>query len=453
VIQTAIIAVPGLVALTACIRRGPERAFLDVFLPVLLLLPQQYYWPISGQLSFADTAILPIAAFLLFRPKQRQTWGTTDFLVVGYVAITVAAEGMNKGYKLGSQNLALHELFSILLPYFAAKHMFRNPQFAVDVAKRIVVSLSIVAVLSVYEFRMGTDLFTRFFEGIFYGTYGALRGGFMRTAGPYGHSLTLGVMMAFGFRLARWLEWKGIWNDRVRSLQLSKIRFCELWIAAGIIMSLSVGPLISAACGAVIVSVCRAQNRKRALVLFVVFIGVASQTLYPAFKAYISVDPSLAAAQGDLIQGDAAYRNKLIPLYTPIVEERPTWGWGINGFPKLEGMWSIDNGYLLTALEWGIYALAMQVALYLSPLVLLGIFSIPLSRRDPRALAAFTLMGIYTLNAVMDGTASGGGVPWRLFFIFASWSAVLLNSTAPEMAVDSVWSLPKTQVGFRRVMV
>src|ERR1700722_9235635 len=238
-IQTVIIAIPGLLALIQCIRRGPERALLDVYLPVLLLLPQQYLWPISGQLSFADTAILPIAAFLLFRSKPRWQWSIIDLPVIGYVAIIVVAEGMNIGYKLGSQNLALQELFSILLPYFVAKHMFRHPQFAVDLAKRIAVSLAIVAIVSVYEFRMGRDLFTQFFEGVFPSDSAVFRGGFMRTAGPYGHALTLGVMMGIGFRVTRWLEWNGGWNDRIRILPISKIRLCELLIAAGSIMSLS----------------------------------------------------------------------------------------------------------------------------------------------------------------------------------------------------------------------
>ena len=458
-IQTVVIAIPGLVALIECIRRGPESAFLDVYLPVLLLVPQHYVWPISGQFSSADTAILPIAAFLLFRPKREWQWSTIDLLVVAYTAITVVAEGMNKGYKLGSQNLALQELCSILLPYFVAKHMFWYPQFAVDVAKRIAVLLTIVAIVSVYEFRMGSDLFTRSFEGIFVGTFGVLRGGFMRTAGPYGHALALGTMMGIGFRIARWLEWNGVWNDRIRSLPISKIHFCELWMVAGAIMSVSVGPLLAAACGAMIVSVCRAQNRKRAIVLLILLIAVVSQTLYPAFKAYVSVDPAVAHASGDQLQEDSAYRNKLVPLYIPVIEERPTWGWGRNSFPVMDGMGSIDNGYLFTALTFGVYAMALQVALYLAPPILLFIFSLPLSRRDPRALAAFSMIGIYTLNAVMDCTASGGGTPWRLFFTIAGWSAALLHAPAPAIEeinleeINAVRSFARTQFGFRRVMV
>ena len=294
-IQTIVIAIPGLVALIVCIRRGPELALLDVYLPVLLLLPERH-WSISGQFSFTDTAILPIAAFLLFRSKLKWRWNITDFLVIAYIAITVVAEGMNKGYKEGSQNLALQELASILLPYLVAKQMFQHPQFAVDFAKRMAVLLTIVSIVSVYEFRMGSDLFTHFVDPIFphTGNTVVFRWGFMRIQGPYGHAIALGWMMAFGFRIARWLEWNGVWSDRMRFLPMSKIRFCELWIAAGSIMSLSVGPWIGAACGAVVVSVFRAHNRTRAVVSLVLLIAFVGAPIYGKFNAYVSVDPAVA---------------------------------------------------------------------------------------------------------------------------------------------------------------
>jgi hypothetical protein len=453
-IQTIVIAIPALLALIECIRRGPERAFLNVYLPVLLFLPE-HSWSISGQYSFADTAIIPIAAFLLFRSKRKYQSSAVDLLVIGYVAITVVAEGMNKGYKLGSQNLALQDLGTILLPYFAAKHMLRQPQFVVDVSKRIVVCLTIVAIISVYEFRMGSDPFTWIFDGIFPRNASALfRAGFMRTQGPYGHAITLGVMMAIGFRVARWLEWSGAWNSRMRFLPISKIRFCELWIVAGSIMSLSVGPWLGAACGALIISVCRAHNRRRAVVSLILLIAFFGAPIYTEFKAYVSVDPAVARESGDRLQEDSAYRNKLLPLYIPVVEERATWGWGRNDFPVLDGMGSIDNAYLFTALTFGVYALALRVALYVWPPILLGLFGLPFSRNDLRALAAFSIIGIFVLNVVVDGTASGGGTPWRLLFIIAGWSAALLTGTAAEVVeIKAARSSPRAQFGFRRVMV
>jgi hypothetical protein len=460
-IETLIIAIPGLVALIVCILRGPELALLDVYLPVLLLLPE-YHWPISGQFSFTDTAILPIAAFLLFRSKLKWRCNITDFLVIAYIAITVVAEGMNKGYKEGSQNLALQELTSILLPYLVAKQMFQQPHFAVDFAKRIAVLLIIVSIVSVYEFRMSSDLFTRLFDPIFPPTGNTFvsRGGFKRVEGPYGHAIALGWMMAFGFRIARWLEWNGVWRDRMRFLPISKIRFCEFWIAAGSIMSLSLGPWLGAACGAVVVSVFRAHNRKRAVVSLVLLIAFVGAPIYGRFNAYVSVDPRVAHKSGDQLQEDAAYRTKLIPLYTPLVEERPTWGWGRNGVPALEGMKSIDNDYLLVALTFGLYALYLRVALFVWPAIRSGIFSLPLSHSDSRALAAFCIIGICVINVVIARTVSAGGAPLLFVFIITGWSSALLDAKSPEIAttpdiarIDAGRSSPRTQLGFRRVMV
>ena len=450
-IQTGIVAIPGIAALLECYRRGPEYAFLNVYLPVLLLLPE-HSWPISGQFTFVDVAIMPIAVFLLLQPNLKWRWSTIDFLVVGYVAITIIAEGMNKGYKLGSQNLALQEFVAIILPYVVAKQMFRHPQFAVDFAKRVALCLTIVAIVSVYEFRMGMDLFTRFFDGIFPPIYTtSFRAGFMRAQGPYGHAITLGVMMVIGFRLARWLEWNGVWKERLRFLEMSKVRFCELSMIAGSIMALSVGPWLAAACGTLVISLCRARNRRRAMLSLLFLLALFGKPIYSKFMHYVTVDPNVAHASGDGLQEDSAYRNMLIPIYTPVVEERPAWGWGRSGFPVIHNMWSIDNAYLYTALTFGLYALFFQVALFLWPPIRLIIFSLPFSRNDPKALAAFSMIGIYVLNVVMGGTAAGGGAPWTLFLIVAGWNAVLL--TPPIALREAARSWRQTEFGIRRVMV
>jgi hypothetical protein len=428
---------------------------LNVYLPVLLLVPE-HSWLISGQFSFADTAMIPIAAFVLFRSKPKWQWNELDFLVIGFVAITAIAEGMNKGYKLGTQNLALQDLGSIILPYLAVKHMFRNPQFVVDAAKRIAVLLSVVAIVSVYEFRMGADLFTRPFEGIFPDTGNTVvfRLGFMRVQGPYGHAITLGIMMAIGFRIVRWLEWSGEWNSPMRFLPISKIRFYELCIAAGSFMSLSVGPWLAAGCGAVTISICRAHNRTRAILSLIILIALFGGPIYSSFTKFVSIDPRLAAESGDRLQEDSAYRNMLIPVYIPVVEERAAWGWGRNGVPVVDGMASIDNAYLAVALTFGLYAMGMLVALFIWPPIRLAIFSFPLDRTDPRALAAFSMIGIYVLNAVVDCTGSGGGPPWRFLFIVAGWSAATLTATASQVIeLKAAKSKPGTEFGFRKVMV
>src|SRR5271170_6721409 len=65
---------PGLIALIVCLRRGPGYAFLNVYLPVLLLLPDECRMPISGQLNFAESAIIPIAAYYLWKEGKNWEW-------------------------------------------------------------------------------------------------------------------------------------------------------------------------------------------------------------------------------------------------------------------------------------------------------------------------------------------------------------------------------------------
>jgi hypothetical protein len=454
-IQTAIVALPALAALIICIRRGPERALLDVYVPTLLLLPQSCLWPISGQLSFAGAAILPISAFLILRSHHEWDWTLSDFLVIGYVALMAISEGMNSGYKLG-QNMAIHELCSILLPYFAVKEALGTRQFSVDFAKRIVVSLCLVAIISIYEFRMGSDLFLSPLARIFPAAGVApvvFRAGFMRVQGPYSHAILAGVMMAVGYRIARALDWSGEWTGRLPFLPISKVRFCEFWIIVGSIMTLSVGPWVGAAGGAVAISICRARNRRRALTMLILTIALAGWPIYSAVKAYVSVDRMVAVAAGDRLQEDSAYRGKLLPLYIPLVEERPTWGWGQKGFPVLHGMYSIDNDYLLTALSFGVYALALLVVILASTPIRLGAFALRLPRAEPATMTAYTLIAVYAIIALSIATVWMGMQLETLLFLMTGWSDRLVSKHVPDKVTDGALASDlRGQIVFRRVM-
>ncbi len=89
---TLIAGIPGLIALIVCIRRGYERAFLNIYLPTLLLLPDSFRWTITGHLSFSETAIIPIAAFFIARSWSKWEWSLTDLLILTYFALIVASE-------------------------------------------------------------------------------------------------------------------------------------------------------------------------------------------------------------------------------------------------------------------------------------------------------------------------------------------------------------------------
>jgi hypothetical protein len=310
----------------------------------------------------------------------------------------------------------------------------------------------------VYEFRMGSDLFLRPFTGIFpsYGTP-MFRGGFMRTEGPYGHSITAGMVMATGCCIAYWLDRSGMWPGRMRLLKISKIRFCELWIIAGSIMTLSIGPWLGIAGAVVALSVCLARNRKRALALLIIATLVVGLPGGSAFQRYVSGDQTWSANASDSLrlQEDGAYRRKLVEVYVPVIEERPAWGWGLMMFPAMDGMWSIDDGYLLIALTYGLYALGLFVIILAWTPIRLCAFGLRLPHGDSAALGAFSLMGIYVMVAIcLASTSLDNGANGHLFFLVSGWSATLLKSDATEMAkVEAAAPQPGRQLSFRRVMV
>jgi O-Antigen ligase len=449
-IQTVVIALPAFAALIVCLLRGPKQALLDVYLPTLLLLPHSFNWPIWYKLPFSDPVIVVIAFFLLFQRQQEWRWSSIDFLIVAYLAITVASTCINFGFKFGQQ-LTLKEVCSIFLPYYAAKQTMGCEQFAIEAAKRIAGLLAVVAVISVYELRMGNDLFLWPFRGVFpLPDTVMFRSGFMRTQGPFGHAMAQGVMMAVVFPIACWLDWKGIWHDRLPFLPISKIRFCELWILAGLMMTISYGDWIGAAAGIFVLLIYGARNHKLVLALMIFCAVVLGLPIYLKFKAYVSVDMRMAT---DRTQQDAAYRNHLLQVYIPVIEERPTWGWG--QFPVIDGMFSIDNGYLYIALLYGLYALGLWVAVLLWSPIRLCALGVRLARGHPGAPTAFALAAVYVVVAICstEGAVMAGPQSTRFFFLVTGWSVALLESNKVGMTEAQVLtSPPRTRFAFRRVM-
>jgi O-antigen ligase len=447
---------PGLIALIVCLRRGPIYAFLNVYLPVLLLLPDDYRMPISGQLSFSESAILPIALFYLWNGWRDWKWSFTDGLVLAFVSMMSLAEYVNTDFAL-AKNLALHAIMAIIFPYMMAKALMGREELAVQVGKRIVLFATLVAVISVYEFRMTLNPFLTVVAPFFPAKIAdvtSFRYNWVRISGPWTHPILAAIILAIAYRIVRWLDWTGYWPGNVPFLPIRKVRFCELALLVGSAMTLSRGPWIAAAVAAVIVMLVRARNRAllaAMLVFAVVIVGVPG---YFSFESYVSVDRGKVQNEA---QQSAAYRREMMNDYVAIAEQRPMWGWGQNNigqglYPIVEGMVSIDNHYLLVALNFGIYALALLVLMLLWVPVRLFRFSLRRSRDDPALLLGVTLAGLFVLCAISISTVYLGAQTQPLLFLIAGWSEALLVT---PMFMTAKVPVPSRSVTYRfeRVMV
>ena len=457
--MSIIIALPGLVAAYIAARQSAAKAFVWVYLPALLLMPDHYRWVVPGlpDPGFSQAAILPVALFFFWRRGPAPwPWSPTDFLVVGFALCVALSEYNAAGYK-EAQNLMFDMLTSVVLPYVLVKGLVRQEEgFALDMAKRISLLLFAVAILSLYEFRMGSSLITTFFATFFpgqpIGWVTTFRWGFARIAGPYSHAILAGLIMAVGFRLQRWLEWSQAWERKFSfwpSHPLSKGQILSLGILAGSIMTMCRGPWIGALLAAGITAIGRRANRWHTVGLAGVVLLVVGLPM--AFQAWEYASVGRAQAVSDA-QETVAYRKELLDHYVEVAYEEKWLGWGRNTWPQPPGMHSIDNFYLLLALMHGLPTLfcLWGVFGYLGLRLFWSGMREPPNQKQGSSLN-FTLLGIFVAYAFTLFTVYMGKQTMPLFFIFAGWAdAHLHGKPATHTAVTE--PAPPARHGFRRIM-
>ena len=212
---------PSLYAAYIALRQSAAAAFLNVYIPVLLLLPEYYRWsvPALPDPTFSQAAIIPVALAYLSRDLKKWRFSLMDFLIFGFAFLVGFSEYQNAGYK-EAQNLMFDMIASVVLPYVVAKGIIEPKGLRFAFARRFVWLLFVVSVVSVFEFRIGMTpwqiVLNRFFPWQGEGWITTFRYGFARVAGPYGHAILAGLILVIGFRLQRWLEWSGAWEPRFK---------------------------------------------------------------------------------------------------------------------------------------------------------------------------------------------------------------------------------------------
>ena len=126
------------------------------------------------------------------------------------------------------------------------------------------------------------------------------------------------------------------------------------------------------------------------LLAAIVFIGLP---LVIWSNSYVAVGRAGAASAS---QETAAYRKELIDKYIPIVLEKSFLGWGLSTWPKVPGMPSIDNYYLLLALQHGTIATGFLLAMFAALIFRLYRNAMKYAAQiRPGTSLSFALMGIY----------------------------------------------------------
>lgn len=425
---------PGLWTYYVAQNQSVTKAFIWAYLPTLLLLPD-YYRAITPGLpdpSFNQSASVALFAVFIMHGSPGYKFSYTD-LIVGFYAFSVSySEFLASGYS-DAQNLMFFELTSVLFPYIFAKSLIEPFNLRYDFAKSVVLCLSIVFVLNLFENKFGYNLWQAylgpFFPGQGLGWITTFRFGLARAAGPYGHCLLDGVIMAVGYRLQRWLQWSDFWPKKIKQMAwipwFSPAQVFTIMILGGVFTTLGKGQWLAGIVASGIVIIGRSKKRVAAMtavLAVMVFIGLP---LLAAFLSYASVGRKNAK---DDNQETAAYRYELITEYMDVASERLWWGWGLMKWPEVPGFESIDNHFLLTYLNHGVIALTLLLVLMFGMMTRLIIHGMSRPMTEPRGSSlAFTLAAIFLMYVIAVATVAMMNQSCTLFFIIVGLSDAYLR--------------------------
>jgi heme A synthase len=149
-------------------------------------------------------------------------------------------------------------------------------------------------------------------------------------------------------------------------------------------------------------------------------------------------------------QESALYRKVLMEKYLDIALEHAWLGWGRNTWPKVDGMESIDNYYLLLSLMHGLPASALLLALMLWMAVRL--LRQGLTEPSGHNSLSFCFLGMIISVIVSLATVYlGENVLPALFFVLG-WAEGFLHDPASDPGRASVNAPLAPPARFRRVM-
>lgn len=442
---------PALIALAALLLGySVETAFVFIYLPALLLLPNYFHWGLPA-LSFPEWALIPIWIVLLRKIFHRQWhFSALDGLVFAFVTWNFLSDSHSMGITAIVDRIAAPFVLAIV-PYLAAKMLIEPTGRRVTFMRMFIYCLFIDSVLAVYEFRMGDNPVRNLFQQLFstnVGWFTQMRGGFGRASGPFGHSIMMGSALAIAIILQRYLMRYASWKRGFRwlpNLPVSKSWILLLGLIAGSLMTLSRGPWMGVVAGLMIAAVGTSANPIRALIRVVPMLVLGGLLLVVSARTFLNAE-DIYSSQDEI--ATAAYRVQLLDLYREIALEKSFWGWGTSMWPTVRGMQSIDNEYLLLTLNNGLPALIL-FGLLVSVAVVRLSFRALFARNLPSSERAllFTISGALVAVAVSAVTVSLGEQLYPIVFLLFGWGEGCLVSNR-RCSVDLARNLER-QVPFR----
>jgi hypothetical protein len=421
--------IPGLLCIAAILKWGTHRAFLNVVLPALLLLPCNFFLEITHlpHLDFLDVTLLPLGFAMLVMNIPEWRFSLTDLLVLVFVFSCGYSEWTHFGFWRTGALAIIEGLF----PYMAGKLLMVQPGMGLRTTRRFIVLLAFSALFAMPEFFFRKNPYDSFWIRFYPGQWGdaetQIRWTFGRMAGPFVQSEFAGMILFTGVLLALWfLRWHG----RDRDGRRVSPKLVLVILVLGFLMTLARGPWIGSLLALAIASIGLAQRPARRAAIVVGLLIVVGIPTYEFAQNYSGGPRTDYGSERETAQ----YRAELIDNYIPLAESGGPWGYG-RSIPIVAGQGSIDNEYLFVWLVQGYVGLVSLL------LLLLG-GSFILIRRGLKTDIAEERHFLFTLLAILLGIAFTvttvwlGGQSFELLFLLLGWTQAVRSENIYETDLD-----------------
>ena len=444
--------VPFLVSLYYVARKRVDKAFLNIYLPCIFLIPTYYTirLPHLPAISPGSGALIPIAISLLFRPKTKWRLRRMDLWVVLFMVSIGLSEVLRESDTHAGMLIWMEDFIEMFLAYIVGRQVI-EPDLRLETVKRIILLFVCQVPLALWEFRMGANLWLNFGNNVFdlnSGWHLQLRGGTSRIATCFAHPILAGMLfvvaMAFNYylvqiykvnqtRLGRWMS------------QLQRYRVPFFVLAMLLYMTGSRMPMTCAVLAYMILQIPKFRNIRTGIVVVLLTATIGGSVVYGFFQKYTSTNDE----QVDEAQSSAIYRKELLINYAPTVEEGGWLGWGMDTFPRYPGQSSIDNDYLLLQLAQGRLGEYSFLLLGFEALFTLGMYVGRFKSRESLFLV-FSLMGAIISIFVGLSTVALFEQVIQVLFLLLGWSQSL-QETGP-LGAQVMSALPEPKFRFKRVL-
>jgi hypothetical protein len=207
---------------------------------------------------------------------------------------------------------------------------------------------------------------------------------------------------------------------------LEKYHLAELLLFSYVYLTQSRGPLLAFGAGFLILQIPRFKSTRIMTIVVALLLAGGYKAATAYFASYAS--GSEANAQTEQ-QGSAIYRQEMNLVYPPIAEKGGWTGYGVLGFPHVEGKMSIDNHYLLVHLAWGRLGYYLFLLVVWENIRVLLMRSWQLKAPKDRAFVFSMLAAMAVLWITLLTVYLGGQLP-QISFLLIGW----LQSTGQPQA-------------------